>query len=230
MSEYKSYPTGVEERATAVSSLVRQSVSSWKEVAKHVKAAKAELSDEDYLDFVKLTGLTGPICDKLCRVAQSDNLYSDEMNKHSGRLEGWTNLYELSKLTNPELDEFVLTLDSDRTVPVTREFIQSFKAGASKPSSSRKQSVVAKIMFSHDEIGRLDLTEFEKLKDMMEQITRAIDAASPVVSILVVNSVIEEFEAQLLSKEIDESELAEYAEKHFIPSSSEAHIEERSFI
>ena len=92
MSAYKSYPTGVEERATAVSSLVRQSVSSWKEVAKHVKAAKAELSDEDYLDFVKLTGLTGPICDKLCRVAQSDNLYSDEMNKHSGRLEGWTNL------------------------------------------------------------------------------------------------------------------------------------------
>jgi len=196
----------VKERANAVCALVRQSVAAWLEVAKHVRAAKSELTEGDFANFIELTGLTKAICDKLLRIAQCDKLYDTELNKHSSRLEGWTNLYELSKLNNPELDQFVSELDKDQTVAVTREFIRSFRASSQKPSAQSKQSVVAKVMFSHDDVARLDLIEFEKLKALLDEIGRLIDAASPAISIKVIDSVVLNFEALLSTDEASDDE------------------------
>ena len=223
------YSHSVQERAAIVTALVRQSVSSWLEIANCVKAAKRELTKLDFETFVELTGLTKPICDKLFRIAKCDKLYDPEINKHTSRLEGWTNLYELSKLNNPELDQFVTALDRDQTVSVTKDFIRSFRASSPKKPASPQQTIVAKIVLSDDDIGRLDLVEFEKLKDMIEQITRMIDAASPAISIDVLDNVIQKFEKQLSSEIIDESAQHDLAED-LLPLMPQPSIEEHSFV
>lgn len=210
----------VEERANVVCTLVRQSVAAWLEVAKHVRAAKLELTENDFTTFIALTGLTKAICDKLLRIAQCDKLYDAELGKHSNRLEGWTNLYELSKLNNPELDEFASELDKDQTVAVTREFISSFKARSQKSSAQSKQSVVAKIMFSHDDVARLDLNEFEKLKALIDEIGRMIDAASQAISIKVIDRVVLNFEALLSAEEVCDHEQLDCATE-FSPASAQ---------
>jgi hypothetical protein len=220
----------VEDRANAVAVLVRQSVASWLEIAKHVRDAKTDLNSQDFENFVELTGLTSAICDKLCCVAQSQKLYSDDLSRHSSRLEGWTNLYELSKLKNPELDDFVTMLDNDQTVPVTREFIRSFRAGGTPKAARAKQSVVARIVLLNEEVCRLDLVEFEKLKEIIEQITRVIDSAAPAIAIQVVDNVIVEFETLLSSEELDETaDTLDGEESLTLPSMQDVRIEEQPF-
>ena len=218
----------VEERANAVCALVRQSVAAWLEVAKHVRAAKSELNEADFTNFIELTGLTKAICDKLLRIAQCDKLYDAELSKHSNRLEGWTNLYELSKLNNPELDEFVSELDKDQTVAVTREFIRSFKASSQKSSAPSKQSVVAKIMLSHDDVARLDLIEFEKLKALLDEVVRMIDAASPAVSIKVIDSVVQNFETLLSREEACDDDQLNDTTEFSLTSAHLTYVEEHS--
>ena len=61
----------LDERVKIVSMLVRQTVASWLEVAKHVRAAKKELNEAEFDNFVELTGLTKTICDKLCRIGEN---------------------------------------------------------------------------------------------------------------------------------------------------------------
>ena len=187
----------VEERASIVAALVRHSVTSWLEVAKHVREAKIELPEGDFTIFIQITGLTNAICDKLLRIAQCQRLYEREFQKHCNRLDGWTNLYELSKLNNAAIDNFVQHIEHDTNVAVTNEFIRSFASSKSSASKAPASFVVAKVSLLHDELNRLDLVEFDKIKELLGDIQRKIDAAAPAIVIKVFDVKLADVEARL---------------------------------
>ena len=198
----------VESRVKIVTALIRQSVEAWLDIAKHVQSAKIELCPTDFAKFLELTSLTKAISDKLLRIAQCQRLYESEFQKHCNRLDGWTNLYEVSKLNNPEIDRFVEHIDQDAGVAVTSELIRSFSSSKSSKSPSSSSYQLANIVMLHDELQRLDLVEFDRLKTLIDQIHRMIDAAAPALSIKIFDDTITALEARL-SLEPTEAELSE---------------------
>ncbi len=170
----------VEERASAVSSLVRQSVDTWLQISQHVYDARESLKPDDYEEFVKLAGLTISICDKLIRIAKTPRLYSDGMERHRSRLEGWTTLYEVSKLKPAKIDELVQVMDKSPDLPVTREFIETFK----EPSGRvfKKRTLIGSILIDEDDLQRFDFDQFLKLKESLDDIQRIVDRSAPAVS------------------------------------------------
>ena len=214
-----------------VAALVRQSVTSWLGVAKHVRAAKTELTESDFTTFIQIAGLTKAICDKLLRIAQCQRLYEREFQKHCNRLDGWTNLYELSKLNNPAIDNFVQHIENDTSVAVTNEFIRSFASSKSSASKAPASVVVAKISLLHDELNRLDLVEFEKLKELLGDIQRKIDAAAPAIVVKLFDMTLADVEARLFfdtSNEQDDPG-TDLGSAFILPSNPEAHSQNINF-
>ncbi len=221
----------VEERASIVAALVRHSVTSWLEVAKHVRAAKLELTESDFTIFIQITGLTRAICDKLLRIAQCQRLYEREFQKHCNRLDGWTNLYELSKLKNAAIDNFVQHIEHDTNVAVTNEFIRSFASSKSSGSKAPASFVVAKVLLLHDELNRLDLVEFDKIKELLGDIQRKIDAAAPAIVIKVFDVKLADVEARLsfdTSNEQDDPG-TDVGSAFILPSNPESHSQNINF-
>ena len=173
----------IESRAARVSSLLRTSATVWLEIAKEVYDAKLNLSSDDFSVFLQKASLTTAIADKMPRIAKTADLYSDEFKKHVQKFEGWSTLYEASKLKSDEHKELIDTLNKKPEQVVTRAFIQSFR----KPSQSSKKSetVIVEIKVSDDDISRFDYDNFSELKAQIDEIQRKIDRLSPAVSITV---------------------------------------------
>lgn len=184
-----------EERASTVSSLVRQSVDTWLQIALHVHDARESLSPDEYDEFIKLSGLTTSICDKLLRIAKTPALYSADVQKHRSRLEGWTTLYEVSKLKPAKFDELIQTLEKSPDIPVTREFINQFRDKSS--NASPPKTAIAQILIDQADVLRFDFDQLQKLRESLDEIQRIIDRSAPAVSMTIKDCELEKIENAL---------------------------------
>ena len=200
-SESLNHMNDIESRAARVSSLLRTSATVWLEIAKEVYDAKLNLSSDDFSVFLQKASLTTAIADKMPRIAKTADLYSDEFKKHVQKFEGWSTLYEASKLKSDEHKELIDTLNKKPEQVVTRAFIQSFR----KPSQSSKKSetVIVEIKVSDDDISRFDYDNFSELKAQIDEIQRKIDRLSPAVSITVKDDKISKIENIIINSADD---------------------------
>ena len=110
-SEITNHINDPESRAARVSLLLKTSATVWLEIAKEVYDAKLSLSSDDFSVFLQKASLTTTIADKMPRIAKTADLYSDETKKHIQKFEGWSTLYEASKLKSNERNELIDTLN-----------------------------------------------------------------------------------------------------------------------
>lgn len=194
-----------EERASEVSALVRQSVDTWLQIALHVHDARESLNPNEYEEFVKLSGLTSSICDKLLRIAKTPALYSADVQKHHSRLEGWTTLYEVSKLKPASFDKLIQKLEKSPDVPVTREFISQFRDKSS--SASAQKITIAHILIDEADMLRFDYDQLQKFKDSLEEIQRIIDRSAPAVSMTIKNCALQKIENAIMIDDESDHEI-----------------------
>jgi hypothetical protein len=191
----------IESRAARVSSLLRTSATVWLEIAKEVYDAKLNLSSDDFSVFLQKASLTTAVADKMPRIAKTADLYSDETKKHIQKFEGWSTLYEASKLKSDERKELLDTLNKNPDLEVSRAFIQSFRKKSQ--STKKSETVIVEIKVSDDDISRFDYDNFSELKAQIDEIQRKIDRLSPAVSITVKDDKISKIEDTIINQSQD---------------------------
>lgn len=169
----------IDQRALKVSSLLKRSAQLWLEIATEVNDAKVSLCPISYNLFLNKAGLTNAIADKLLRIAKDTMLYSDIVKPHINKLEGWSTLYEVAKLSPKEKQSFFDTLNQEPETTVSRAFIQSFKA--SKPSLKSTELPIVQISIDKNNISRFSYDQFLNLKDKLDDIAHIVDKMSPAI-------------------------------------------------
>lgn len=162
-------------RAVRVSCLLKKSATLWLEVAREVTEAKNTLSKSGFELFLEKASLSQSIADKMPRIAEASILYLDESKTHLEKLEGWTTLYEVSKLPEPNVREMYKELERNPDQALTRSFIQQFKP--INPNAPKPPINVATITLSEDDLQRIDYNELDRFKSDLISIQRIIDAS-----------------------------------------------------
>lgn len=193
--------TDIEARAERVSNLLRKSATLWLEIAREVFDAKQTLSKDAFELFLEKASLSPAIADKMPKIAKSTILYSDEAKKYVDKLEGWSTLYELAKLSSDEKRQFFNALNNDPNIVVSREFIQSFKEA--KRNDKKSVTIVAEVKISNDDIQRLDVDQFLEFKKMLADFTRRIDSMSPAISFELKEKTINDVERKMMNEGTD---------------------------
>jgi hypothetical protein len=191
----------IEARAACVSLLLRTSATVWLEIAKEVYDAKQSLSSDDFSIFLKKASLTTAVADKMPRIAKTADLYSDEAKKHIQKFEGWSTLYEASKLKSDERKELLDTLNKNPDLEVSRAFIQSFRKANS--SVKKSETVIVEIKVNDADISRFNYDSFSELKAQIDEIQRKIDRLSPAISITVKDDKISKIEDTIINQSQD---------------------------
>jgi hypothetical protein len=191
----------IEARAARVSSLLRTSATVWLEIAKEVYDAKQSLSADDFNIFLRQASLTTAVADKMPRIAKTADLYSDEAKKHIQKFEGWSTLYEASKLNSDERKELIDHLNKNPDLEVSRAFIQSFRKATK--SVQKSETIIVEIKFNDADISRINYDQFLNLKEEIDNIRRKIDRLSPAVSITVKDDKISKIEDTIINQSQD---------------------------
>jgi hypothetical protein len=160
-------------RASRVSRLLKRSAETWLEIAKEVNDAKNTLSKNAFDLFLQKSALTQSIADKMPRIAQASILYLDESKQHLEKLEGWTTLYEVAKLSEDEVREMYKKLQENPEQCLTRSFIQQFRTQTSTGQSTF--IMIATITLTEDDLKRLDYDEYLSFRDSIDAVQRIID-------------------------------------------------------
>lgn len=188
----------IADRASRVRSLMQRSAAVWLSIAQEVNAAKRTLSKSAFDMFLQQSSLTQSIADKMPRIARASILYLDESKPHLEKLEGWTTLYEVSKLSDAETREMYSELSRNPDQPLTREFVAQFRQKKSR-SQSRLLNI-ATVALSEDDISRLDYDEYLRFRDDLDAIQRIIDRSVLAATIAVNASALATVEAKILSR------------------------------
>jgi len=188
----------IEARAARVSSLLRTSATVWLEIAKEVYDAKQSLSADDFNIFLRQASLTTAVADKMPRIAKTADLYSDEAKKHIQKFEGWSTLYEASKLNSDERKELIDHLNKNPDLEVSRAFIQSLRKATK--SVQKSETIIVEIKFNDADISRINYDQFLNFKEEIDDIRRKIDRLSPAVNIAVKDNQISKIEEIIVNQ------------------------------
>lgn len=122
----------IKTRVERVSALVKRSATVWLDVAKEFTDAKAKLKQHAYEKFVNDTGFTKAVADKLLSVGKCKRLYAEELQQVVEQTDGWSTLYELSKLErDKKLDQVIDHVRQNPSMNVTRSVVHSIATGNS---------------------------------------------------------------------------------------------------
>jgi hypothetical protein len=196
-SSTKAVITDIEERASRVRSMVENSVSIWLEVALEVDDAKKHLSKSDFELFLRKSALSRPIADKLLSIAKANILYFAESQKYLDKLEGWTTLYEVAKLSANDIRDLFDSIDDNPEQALTRSYIAQFKS-----KNIQQQDVVeivATITLSTDRVQRLNRVEFQRFKKDLDEISQIISRSVRAAEISLKATKLKAFESLVLS-------------------------------
>lgn len=186
------------QRAERIRLLLRKSASLWLEIAREVNDARNALSKDGFKLFLEKSSLTPAVADKMPRIAKASILYLDESKEHLNKLEGWTTLYEVSKLDETEIREMYRELQENPEQCLTRSFIQQFKTR--QTSSQRNILTIATITLSEDDVQRLDYTEYLRLRDDLDAIQRIVDRSIVAAGMTLHAKSLEKVEAIILQQ------------------------------
>jgi hypothetical protein len=166
--------------------------------SQQVNDAKNSLSKTAFELFLQKSSLTQSIADKMPRIAQSSILYLEESRQHLEKLEGWTTLYEVAKLSEDEVREMYKSLQENPEQCLTRSFIQQFRTQTRTGQSTF--ITIATITLTEDDLKRLDYDEYLSFRDSMDAVQRIIDRSITAAKISVHTKGFEKAEEIILNQ------------------------------
>lgn len=119
----------IQERVKRVTALLKRSAAIWLEIGEEFGTAKRQLKPLAYERFINDTGITKSVADKLVAIGRCRRLYAQDSEPFIASIEGWSPLYEISKLKESQIDSLWETLGSNPSIRLTREVVQNIANG-----------------------------------------------------------------------------------------------------
>lgn len=159
-------------RVDRVRAYLKQSTSAWLSIATEFSSAKQKLKTLAFQKFVIDCGFTTSVADKLVKIGSCALLHSEEKLPLVSSAEGWTVLYELSKLEQKQINNLLEVVANDNEKKITRELIYNF---ANNKPLDAKRLVVASIELDEDKLKSMSLEQFNYIQSRIDALKAEID-------------------------------------------------------
>lgn len=162
----------IQMRVERVRTYLKQSTSAWLSIATEFSSAKQKLKTLAFQKFVIDCGFTTSVADKLVKIGSCAVLHSEEKLPLVSSAEGWTVLYELSKLEQKQINNLLEVVANDNEKKITRELI--YNVANNKPLDA-KRLVVASIELDEDKLKSMSLEQFNYIQSRIDALKADID-------------------------------------------------------
>lgn len=159
-------------RVDRVRAYLKQSTSAWLSIASEFSSAKQKLKTLAFQKFVIDCGFTTSVADKLVKIGSCSVLHSEEKLPLVSSAEGWTVLYELSKLEQKQINNLLDVVANDNEKKLTRELIYNF---ANDKPLDAKRLVVASIELDEDKLKSMSFEQFNEVNKRIDALKAEID-------------------------------------------------------
>jgi uncharacterized small protein (DUF1192 family) len=112
------------------------------------------------------------VADKLVKIGSCAVLHSEEKLPLVSSAEGWTVLYELSKLEQKQINGLLEVVANDNEKKLTRELIYNF---ANNKPLDAKRLVVASIELDEDKLKSMSFEQFSEVNKRIDALKAEID-------------------------------------------------------
>lgn len=173
----------VKKRVSRVSNLVQNSATAWLDVAKEFGEVKynPKLKPRVYQRFVNDAGFTLSVADKLSLIFACKPLREKAYAEVVCRTDGWSTLYELTKLhNNKKLEEVLEFVKRSPSEKVTRRVLQNISA---EKSATEKMLRLLEVVASESAIKALSSETKKTLNDVLSKARSLLSSASSFVVI-----------------------------------------------
>ena len=183
----------VKKRVTRVQSLLRKSAALWLDVAKEFVEAKSSLKQRAYERFVSDVGFTIGVANKLIGIGKCKRLYQAEAAQFIGFVEGWSTLYEVSKLEDHEIDQLWNELATDSKLRLSRAVVQSVASGH---SAADKNLVYVTIDGQESAVSSLTPKQIQDFEGILDELKHMGGGSGSVFRVHVGKEAIKKLEVQ----------------------------------
>ncbi len=162
----------IQSRVDRVRAYLKQSTSAWLSIASEFHSAKQKLKQLAYEKFVIDCGFTTSVADKLVKIGSCAVLHTEEKLPLVTSAEGWTVLYELSKLDQKQINNLLDVVANDNEKKLTRELIYNF---ANNKPLDAKRLVVASIELDEAKLKSMSFEQFNEVQKRINTLKSEID-------------------------------------------------------
>lgn len=162
----------IQSRVDRVRAYIKQSTSAWLSIASEFHNAKAKLKQLAFEKFVIDCGFTTSVAEKLVKIGACTVLHTEEKLPLVSSAEGWTVLYELSKLEQKQINNLLDFVANDNEKKLTRELIHNF---ANNKPLDAKRIVVASIELDEAKLKSISLEQFKDVQNRINALKSEID-------------------------------------------------------
>jgi hypothetical protein len=159
-------------RVDRVRAYLKQSTSAWLSIASECYSAKQKLKQLAYEKFVIECGFTTSVADKLVKIGSCPVLHTEDKLPLVSSAEGWTVLYELSKLDQKQISNLLDVVADNNEKKLTRELIHNF---ANNKPLDAKRLVVASIELDEVKLKSMSFEQFNEVQNRINALKSEID-------------------------------------------------------
>lgn len=157
-----------------VRALVKTAANAWIDVGVAFADAKKDLRKLAYERFVNDAGFTQAVADKLVCIGKCTALRSERAKKFIGFIDGWTTLYEVTKLDPVQVDHLWEAFEQDPNLRLSRAVVQNIAQGT--PIQDRV-IVLGLVEVSESKLKGMTPSQIALVKSRLDEIHRLIDNA-----------------------------------------------------
>ena len=162
----------IQKRVDRVHGFLKQATSAWLSISREFAVAREALSQLAYERFVNDVGITKSVADKLVRIGETKVFFVDENLSALSSVEGWTVLYELSKLEQKQIQSLLELVANDSEKKLTRELIHNF---ANNKPLDAKRLIVASIELDEEKLKSMSFEQFSEVQKRIDLLETEID-------------------------------------------------------
>ena len=155
----------IQDYVARVNDYLNRSTACWIKISAEFTQAKTKLKAHAFERFVNDCGFTHAVAAKMIKIGRSAFIQDESNLEKLVTIEGWTVLYELSKIDDQSIKHLLATTANDNKSKLTREMISNFVSG--KPANA-KQLTVASVEFDEAKLSVITAEQFKSVKQHID--------------------------------------------------------------
>jgi hypothetical protein len=162
----------IESRVQRISDLVTTAAHAWIDVGLEFASAKEALTTHAFERFLNDAGFTRAVADKLVCIGKCASLRSERAKQFVGFIDGWTTLYEVTKLSPNRVNDLWDILEKNPNQRLSRAVIRNVAQGTYPDDRS---IVLGVIEIVESKLDRLTPAQIATVKSGLMEIQRLVD-------------------------------------------------------
>lgn len=151
----------IRDRVARVENYLKQSTASWLKISQEFASAREKLKTLAFQKFVVDCGFTTAVADKLVKIGNCKSLYASQNSNLVSLVDGWTTLYELTKLQVKQFADLNEACSKQNIKRITRRVISNVKM---KQPIKNKLLLVATIEIDECYLNKISAEQFGSIQ------------------------------------------------------------------